>query len=85
MIDEEKSHFCRRWQLLIRIGLSLLFWFSWILFGFGFYVLLTDVRGRQEDVGWIVFGVLGLFGAINVMMVAIYFLIVNLWVAKTRD
>lgn len=70
-------------KLIIPVGLSVIFWFAWILFAMGFYIVFRGTVDLPPELRAIVLAILGLFGAVNVMMLSMFLLIVNLLVRLT--
>ena len=59
------------------------FWGFWLMLVFGTYVLLTGAQSASEDPRRLLFGILGLLGASNLMLVCAFFMLVILWVRKS--
>lgn len=76
-----KGHIMR---LILSIALSGLFWFAWLLFVIGYYSLFQTTASLSVEMRRIVIAVLGLFGALNVMMLSAFFLIVIRQRTKSR-
>lgn len=68
----------------VLLGLSGLFVFAWVLFVISYYTLFREVPHLPTDLGRIVIIVLALFGAVNVMLLSLFFLIIIVW-AKGSD
>ena len=72
------------WTLIIRGALSLIFLFSWIFFAVAFYIVMNGIHELSPELGRMVFALLGLFGTINIMILAVFLLILNLWFTTKR-
>ena len=72
----------KKWSWLRKatlIGLSAVFCFAWLLFVLAYYRLFQKTGRLETELGAILIAVLGLFGAVNVMILSAFFLILLIW------
>ena len=72
----------RRVARIIIIGLGMVFWLGWVLFAVAYYTLFRHAGSLSPDLRGIVYGMLGLFGAVNVMLIAGFFLALMLGLGR---
>ncbi|HKA59871.1 MAG TPA: hypothetical protein VKD28_14715 [Gemmatimonadales bacterium] len=73
-----------RVRLILVILLTVFFVFAWLLFAGAYYITMRNLDMVATEPRAIVIHVLGLLGALNVMVLCLFFITIILWARQSR-